>query len=104
MTTIAVVDGIRIAIYVNDHPPPRFHAEFAEFEALISIATCNIIEGSMPRANSGSSRGGLGHGRNSWHSCGRRFRHTESREGQYDEEFRDYGRRGCSLSGASRCF
>jgi hypothetical protein len=32
MPTIAVVDGITIAIYYNDHNPPHLHAMQAEHE------------------------------------------------------------------------
>jgi hypothetical protein len=48
--TIAVVDTVKIMIFANDHAPPHFHAKFAEFEALISIATGDILEGSLPPA------------------------------------------------------
>ena len=37
-------------IYPNDHPPPHFHAKFAEFEALLSVATGEVLEGSLPRS------------------------------------------------------
>jgi hypothetical protein len=50
MPTIAIIEGIRIMIFVNDHAPPHFHAKYAEFEALISIATGDILEGSLPLA------------------------------------------------------
>jgi hypothetical protein len=35
-------------VFANDHAPPHFHAKYAEFEALISIATGDILEGSLP--------------------------------------------------------
>jgi len=47
---IAVVDGVRLTVYPGDHPPPHFHARIAEHEALISVATGEVIEGSLPRA------------------------------------------------------
>ena len=50
MPTIAVVEGVKIMIFANDHAPPHFHAKFAEFEALISIATGDILDGSLPVA------------------------------------------------------
>ena len=49
MALIAIVDGIRITVYPNDHPPPHFHAKIAEYEALFSIATGELLEGSLPR-------------------------------------------------------
>jgi hypothetical protein len=46
--TIAIVDGVKIMIFANDHAPPHIHAKHAEFEALISIATGDMLEGSLP--------------------------------------------------------
>jgi hypothetical protein len=50
MPTIAIIAGVRIIIYPKDHLPPHLHAKFAEFEALISILTGDVLEGSMPKA------------------------------------------------------
>jgi hypothetical protein len=50
MPTIAIIDGVRIMIFAKDHAPPHFHAKFPEHEALISIATGDIREGSLPTA------------------------------------------------------
>ncbi len=48
MPTIAIVDGVRIVIYLNDHEPPHIHAFFAEYEARISIATSGMLSGTLP--------------------------------------------------------
>lgn len=48
MPIVAVVDGVRILFYFNDHDPPHFHADFAGFRAKVSIAGLSIIEGSLP--------------------------------------------------------
>jgi hypothetical protein len=50
MPTIAVIDGITIAIYYNDHDPPHFHAMQAEHEILVEIARLVIFAGSAPAA------------------------------------------------------
>ncbi|MGQ0484890.1 MAG: DUF4160 domain-containing protein [Hyphomicrobiales bacterium] len=50
MPTIAIVDGVKIAIYPKDHLPPHLHARYAEFEAQISIATGDVLEGKLPAA------------------------------------------------------
>ena len=50
MPTIALVSGVRIIIYPKDHLPPHLHARFAEEEAMISIVTGDVLEGSLPRA------------------------------------------------------
>ena len=38
-----------IYFYYNDHAPPHFHAEYAEFEAKFLIDTLELFEGSLPR-------------------------------------------------------
>ena len=50
MATVAKVDGIKIQFYNDEHPPPHFHAEYAEYQAMISIDALKIIEGRMPRS------------------------------------------------------
>ncbi len=49
MPTVATVDGVKINFYFDDHPPPHFHAEHAEYRAMIDIDTLRIIEGGLPR-------------------------------------------------------
>ena len=49
MPTVAVFDGIKIQFYWTEHPPPHFHAEYAEFVALIDIRTLEIVEGDLPK-------------------------------------------------------
>ena len=41
--------GIVIQIYYGDHPPPHFHALYAEAVAKIVIDTLQIIDGSLPK-------------------------------------------------------
>ena len=50
MPIIAVIDGIWIAVYYNDHPPPHFHAMQAEHEILVEIARLVVFAGSAPAA------------------------------------------------------
>jgi hypothetical protein len=47
--TISVFYGILIQMFWGDHPPPHFHALYAEYEVLIDIHTLEVIRGSMPR-------------------------------------------------------
>ena len=35
-------------MYSNDHTPPHFHAQYGEFEALMSIEGAAIIKGYLP--------------------------------------------------------
>ena len=50
MPTVAIIDGIRIMFFWNDHPPPHFHVEFAEHRGQVSIETMELMEGSLPAA------------------------------------------------------
>jgi hypothetical protein len=36
-------------MYHRDHAPLHLHAKYAEFEAMFSIETCDIIEGDLPK-------------------------------------------------------
>jgi hypothetical protein len=48
MPTISRFYGILIYMNSNDHPPPHFHARYAEDSASISIATGAVLSGSLP--------------------------------------------------------
>jgi len=37
MPTIAIVDGVKILMFYNDHSPPHFHAVLGDDEMLVSI-------------------------------------------------------------------
>jgi hypothetical protein len=49
MPEISRFFGIIIAMYHNDHPPPHFHAKYAEFTAKIDIESGDMIEGKLPK-------------------------------------------------------
>jgi hypothetical protein len=46
--TVAIVDGVQIQFYWNDHPPPHFHAVIGGATALIEIRSLSVIEGDLP--------------------------------------------------------
>jgi hypothetical protein len=50
MPTIAVVDGVKIQMFYEDHTPPHFHATIGGEEILIAILTLDVIRGSLPPA------------------------------------------------------
>lgn len=50
MPTVAIVDGVRIIFYANEHPPPHFHLRLAEYHAVMNIDTFEITEGALPVA------------------------------------------------------
>jgi len=49
MPTIKTIDKIKIDIYSREHPPPHFHAKFAEYEELIVIETLKTYAGEIPK-------------------------------------------------------
>lgn len=50
MPTIAWFYGIAIRMYVRDHPPPHFQAEYSGFEANVLIETGEVIQGRLPKS------------------------------------------------------
>jgi hypothetical protein len=50
MPTIKIIDSIKIDIYSREHPPPHFHANFAEYEELIEIESLKTYVGRIPIA------------------------------------------------------
>lgn len=48
MPELARFYGIVIRMYADDHPPAHFHAQYAEFSAIIGISDLSIIEGKLP--------------------------------------------------------
>lgn len=40
--------GIIITMYINDHPPPHFHARYAEHKAKFALVDLRMSEGSVP--------------------------------------------------------
>ncbi|MGH2761257.1 MAG: DUF4160 domain-containing protein [Thermoleophilaceae bacterium] len=48
MPRISEFYGIVVGMYFRDHPPPHFHARYAGEEAVIAIATREVIAGSLP--------------------------------------------------------
>ena len=49
MPTISTFYGLVIRMYFNDHAPPHFHVQYAEFKATVSIQTLTIATGKLPR-------------------------------------------------------
>jgi hypothetical protein len=49
MPTISSFYGILIKMFFDDHAPPHFHAEYAEFKGIIGIEHLKLIEGNLPR-------------------------------------------------------
>ena len=48
MPIVAKFDGIKILFYNDEHPPPHFHAIFAEHEAMIDIESLDVLQGYLP--------------------------------------------------------
>ncbi|MCK9173163.1 DUF4160 domain-containing protein [Desulfuromonas thiophila] len=49
MPAISMFYGIVIQMFWMEHPPPHFHALYAEYEVLINIQTLEVLKGSLPR-------------------------------------------------------
>jgi hypothetical protein len=47
---VAIVDGVKIMFYANEHPPAHFHAKIAEFQAVVDIDSPTITAGRLPPA------------------------------------------------------
>lgn len=48
MPEISRFYGIVIYMFSNDHPPPHFHAKYAEFEILVNINNLSVLHGTFP--------------------------------------------------------
>ncbi|MGL5114773.1 MAG: DUF4160 domain-containing protein [Beijerinckiaceae bacterium] len=48
MPVLSRFSGITIEIYPSEHPPPHFHARYAEFIAQIDIRNGVILHGTLP--------------------------------------------------------
>jgi hypothetical protein len=48
MPTVAIVEGVKIQLFAQEHPPPHFHAVFAEYRAQIDIGSLNVLRGRLP--------------------------------------------------------
>ena len=46
-TLVDVVDGLKIEIYHNEHPPPHFHVKANGIDASFSIKECQFIVGKI---------------------------------------------------------
>lgn len=49
MPIISVFYGIVIQMYWDEHAPPHFHAQYAEYEVQINIRTLEVLRGKMPK-------------------------------------------------------
>jgi hypothetical protein len=48
MPQISKFFGIIIMMYFDEHNPPHFHANYGEYDAVISIKDLLILEGKLP--------------------------------------------------------
>ena len=49
MPTLSRFFGIVITMNWDDHPPPHFHARYAEHEAVVRLDTLEVEAGTLPR-------------------------------------------------------
>ncbi len=43
------INGLKIEIYPNEHPPPHFHIKGPGINVSFNILTCEILKGSLDR-------------------------------------------------------
>lgn len=48
MPIVSEFFGIKIYMYWDEHNPQHFHAEYADFKAMISIRESVVIRGALP--------------------------------------------------------
>lgn len=48
MPVISIFRGIKVMMYYNEHMPPHFHAEYAEYKCIVDILNGCVIRGSFP--------------------------------------------------------
>ena len=49
MPTISMFYGIIIKMFFDDHAPPHFHAEYGDYELVITISPIKIIKDDAPK-------------------------------------------------------
>ena len=49
MPIISNFFGIIIRMFFNEHAPPHFHVEYAEYKASVNIQTLEVIDGKLSR-------------------------------------------------------
>jgi hypothetical protein len=68
--TISRFYGITIRMYFADHAPPHFHAVYAGAEAVIAIATGEVLRGAFPERPCGWCENGRRSIATSWPPTG----------------------------------
>jgi hypothetical protein len=49
MPIISSFFGIIVRMFFNEHSPPHFHVEYAEYKASVNIQTLELMEGKLSR-------------------------------------------------------
>ena len=48
MPELCRFDGITVLMHTNEHNPPHFHAEYAEYDVWVSLDPIEIVHGRFP--------------------------------------------------------
>ena len=48
MPEISIFYGIRITMHWDEHDPPHFHVEYADYNASVDIVKSQIVRGALP--------------------------------------------------------
>lgn len=46
-----LVDGLKIELYANEHPPPHFHVKGNDVNASFTIDSCSLVKGKVSSKN-----------------------------------------------------
>lgn len=44
---VAVTDGVKLLINLNEHAPPHFHVSYGNEKGLVTIADCHFMDGNL---------------------------------------------------------
>jgi Domain of unknown function (DUF4160) len=50
LPTVAIVEGVKVQFFFNDHPPPHFHVEYAGERAQVLLDGLTLLHGAIPIA------------------------------------------------------
>ena len=48
MPVVSIFYGLIIRIFHGDHPPPHFHVQYGEHNAVIEISSGKVLHGNLP--------------------------------------------------------
>jgi Domain of unknown function (DUF4160) len=50
MPTVAIVEGVKVQFFAEEHPRPHFHAQFPEHRVQNEISSLRVLKARLPPA------------------------------------------------------